>query len=197
DLRELLRGAALPPQAEHDYPTAAGMVIANLGRIPNAGEHSGFEDWRIEELDLDGPRSDKLQLQRIAVEDRDGYDCTRPQAGARRLHCWRPRRNPAPAGAAGRPGTARLRDAAVHRHAAGLHSHPDRRRDQRAAGGADRPAIAVGPAPAVAAAVHRHAWPATALAGPFRPPGIAMAGTTGAPGAPAPARGPALPGVAP
>src|SRR5690606_6949491 len=114
-----------------------------------------------------------------------------------RLHCWRPRRNPAPAGAAGRPGPARLRHAAVHRHTAGLHSHPDRRRDQRAAGGADRPAIAVGSAPAVAAAVHRHAWPATALAGPFRPPGIAMAGTTGAPGAPAPARGPALPGVAP
>src|SRR5690606_14857121 len=71
DLRELLRGAALPGQTEHDYHTAAGMVIANFGRIPNAGEHFEFEDWRIEVVDLDGPRIDKLLLQRIAVEDRD------------------------------------------------------------------------------------------------------------------------------
>jgi putative hemolysin len=66
DLRELLGGNALPGEDEHDYHTAAGMVIAQFGRIPNAGEHVDWNDWRIEVVDLDGPRVDKLLLQRAA-----------------------------------------------------------------------------------------------------------------------------------
>ena len=73
DLRELLGGGALPGQVEYDYHTAAGMVIANFGRIPNAGEHFMFEDWRIEVVDLDGPRIDKLLVQRVVAGDRDDH----------------------------------------------------------------------------------------------------------------------------
>lgn len=64
-LRELLGGDALPLQDEYDYHTAAGMTIAHFGRIPNVAEHFEWNGWRIEILDLDGPRVDKLLLQRI------------------------------------------------------------------------------------------------------------------------------------
>ena len=40
DLRELLGGGALPGEDEHDYHTAAGMVIAHFGRIPHAASIS-------------------------------------------------------------------------------------------------------------------------------------------------------------
>ncbi|MBB1472152.1 MULTISPECIES: hemolysin family protein [unclassified Luteimonas] len=63
-LRELLGGGPLPNEDEHDYNTAAGMTIAHFGRIPNAGEHFEWGVWRLEVVDLDGPRVDKLLLQR-------------------------------------------------------------------------------------------------------------------------------------
>ncbi len=70
-VRELLGGGALPAQDEHDYHTAAGMVIAHFGRIPNVGEHFEWNGWRIEVVDLDGPRIDKLLLQRVAAGAED------------------------------------------------------------------------------------------------------------------------------
>jgi putative hemolysin len=69
DLRELLGGRLLPGEDRHDYHTAAGMVIANFGRIPHAAEHFDWDGWRIEVVDLDGPRIDKLLFQRIADHD--------------------------------------------------------------------------------------------------------------------------------
>ena len=73
-VRELLGGGALPAQDEHDYHTAAGMVIAHFGRIPDVGEHFDWNGWRIEVVDLDGPRIDKLLLQRVAAGAQDDGD---------------------------------------------------------------------------------------------------------------------------
>jgi putative hemolysin len=64
ELREVLGGGALPGEDEHDYHTAAGMVIARFGRIPNAGEWFEWNGWRVEVVDLDGPRIDKLLVGR-------------------------------------------------------------------------------------------------------------------------------------
>ena len=71
-VRELLGGGALPGEDEHDYHTAAGMTIAHFGRIPNVGEHFDWNGWRIEVVDLDGPRIDKLLLQQVSGPD-DGH----------------------------------------------------------------------------------------------------------------------------
>ena len=71
DLRDLLGGRNLPGEDEHDYNTAAGMTIAHFGRIPHAGEHFDWAGWRIEVVDLDGPRVDKLLLQRMPDSDDD------------------------------------------------------------------------------------------------------------------------------
>jgi putative hemolysin len=74
ELRELLGGGRLPDEDEHDYHTAAGMIIARFGRIPNAGEHFDWSGWRIEVIDLDGPRIDKLLLQRLPEHDAETAD---------------------------------------------------------------------------------------------------------------------------
>lgn len=70
ELRELI-GHALPHTEEHDYHTAAGMVIAHFGRIPNTAEAFEWAGWRIEVVDLDGPRIDKLLLSRVDRRDAD------------------------------------------------------------------------------------------------------------------------------
>ena len=71
DLRELLGGGILPDEEQHDFHTAAGMVIAHFGRIPYVGEYFDWNDWRIEVVDLDGPRIDKLLLHKRLETDTD------------------------------------------------------------------------------------------------------------------------------
>lgn len=65
ELRELT-GERLADAGEADYHTIAGLVIARFGRIPHVGEYFILGQWRIEVVDLDGPRIDKLLLQREA-----------------------------------------------------------------------------------------------------------------------------------
>lgn len=71
NLRELLGGSPLPLEGDYDYHTAAGMTIAHFGRIPNVAEYFDWNGWRIEVVDLDGPRVDKLLLRRIAEPEHD------------------------------------------------------------------------------------------------------------------------------
>ena len=72
ELRELI-GSRLPDEGDADYHTAAGMLIAQFGRIPTTGEHIEWAGWRIEVVDLDGPRIDKLLLQKLPeAEPGDG-----------------------------------------------------------------------------------------------------------------------------
>ena len=72
ELREVLGRSLLPGEDEHDFHTAAGMVIAHFGRIPHAGEYFVWDGWRIEVVDLDGPRVDKLLLTPVADDEGDG-----------------------------------------------------------------------------------------------------------------------------
>jgi putative hemolysin len=62
DLRELLRVDHLPGEQEHDFHTAAGMVMAALGHIPRTGEVFEWNGIRFEVVDLDGARIDKLLI---------------------------------------------------------------------------------------------------------------------------------------
>jgi len=64
ELREMLGVGDLPGEDDQDYTTAAGMVIARYGRIPHSGEHFDWKGWRIEVVDLDGARIDKLLIAR-------------------------------------------------------------------------------------------------------------------------------------
>jgi putative hemolysin len=71
ELREVLGGAELPNAQEGDYHTLAGLCIFYFGRIPNVGEYFDWAGWRIEVIDLDGARIDKLLLRRVGDEDGD------------------------------------------------------------------------------------------------------------------------------
>ncbi|MBL8300548.1 MAG: HlyC/CorC family transporter [Rhodanobacteraceae bacterium] len=68
DLRELLDLSQLPNEEDHDFRTAAGMVMAQFGRIPQVGESFRWRGLRFEVVDLDGPRIDKLLIARTTPE---------------------------------------------------------------------------------------------------------------------------------
>jgi putative hemolysin len=74
ELREMLSLSELPGEDDSDYTTAAGMVIARYGRIPHSGEHFDWKGWRIEVVDLDGARIDKLLIARALATPPAGIE---------------------------------------------------------------------------------------------------------------------------
>lgn len=46
--------------ADGDFHTIAGFALAQLGRLPEVGEHFIYEGWCFEIIDMDGRRIDKL-----------------------------------------------------------------------------------------------------------------------------------------
>ena len=76
DLRDLMTGAELPDTDEADYNTVAGLCIERFGRIPQTGEWFDMGPWRIEVIDLDGARVDKVLLRQL--DDNGDEDDQRP-----------------------------------------------------------------------------------------------------------------------
>jgi putative hemolysin len=58
-----LLGIKLPKQRK--YHTVAGFVLAALGRIPQTGDHVVAQNWRLEVVDMDGRRIDKVLAERV------------------------------------------------------------------------------------------------------------------------------------
>lgn len=56
----------VPVERDPDFATVAGFVLDSMGRLPEAGESFNVEGWRIEVVDLDGRRVDKVLVQRVA-----------------------------------------------------------------------------------------------------------------------------------
>lgn len=50
-----------------DYTTLAGFVLAQLGHLPTTGENFRWRGLRIEIVDMDGRRIDKLLIHRLAA----------------------------------------------------------------------------------------------------------------------------------
>ncbi|MGJ3232672.1 MAG: hemolysin family protein [Oceanicaulis sp.] len=55
-------GLRLDP--ERDYETVAGLMLAHGDGLPGVGEHITIQGWRIEVVDLDGRRIDKLLVEK-------------------------------------------------------------------------------------------------------------------------------------
>jgi putative hemolysin len=54
----------LPLPEDRNFETVAGLMMNSLGRMPDLGDHVDIAGWRIEVVDLDGRRIDKLLVQR-------------------------------------------------------------------------------------------------------------------------------------
>ncbi|MCS7269266.1 MAG: hemolysin family protein [Geminicoccaceae bacterium] len=67
---------ALELPAERDYHTVAGFVLAQLRRLPRAGDSFLFQGWRFEVVDMDGRRIDKVLA--VPVSPEDGGSADRP-----------------------------------------------------------------------------------------------------------------------
>ena len=50
---------------QHDFSTVAGLVLDIAGELPQAGHVVNWQGWRIEVIDMDGRRIDKLLVSRV------------------------------------------------------------------------------------------------------------------------------------
>ena len=55
----------LPHEDRGRYHTVSGLVLLLLGRIAQPGDVVEIEGWRLEVVDLDGRRIDKILAQRL------------------------------------------------------------------------------------------------------------------------------------
>ncbi|MFO1237313.1 MAG: hemolysin family protein [Alphaproteobacteria bacterium] len=60
DLIELEDALGLKTEDSTGFHTAAGLALQAFKRLPRDGEVTQWEGWRIEVVDMDGPRIDKL-----------------------------------------------------------------------------------------------------------------------------------------
>ena len=60
ELKDRLGLKTVPEEEKGRYHTLSGMVMWLLGRLPNTGDVATWEGWRLEVVDLDGKRIDKV-----------------------------------------------------------------------------------------------------------------------------------------
>jgi putative hemolysin len=67
-LHEVFALLHVPADAEETAPdvsTAAGLVLALMGRIPSKGDSTDWHGWRLEVVDMDGARVDQILAARL------------------------------------------------------------------------------------------------------------------------------------
>ena len=69
ELKDHLGLKTVPEEERGGYHTLSGMVMWLLGRLPQTGDIATWENWRLEVVDLDGKRIDKVLASRIPEPD--------------------------------------------------------------------------------------------------------------------------------
>ena len=60
ELKDRLGLRSVPEEDKGRYHTLSGMLMLLLGRLPQTADHSDWEGWRLEIMDMDGTRIDKV-----------------------------------------------------------------------------------------------------------------------------------------
>lgn len=65
EFKDLVEVDFLPDEERVGFQTLAGFVVSQMGTIPAAGQSFDWNGWRLEVLDMDGKRVDKLLVTQI------------------------------------------------------------------------------------------------------------------------------------
>ena len=60
ELKDRLNLRSVPEEDKGRYHTLSGMLMLLLGRLPHTTDHCDWENWRLEVVDMDGTRIDKV-----------------------------------------------------------------------------------------------------------------------------------------
>lgn len=60
ELKDRLGLRSVPEEDKGRYHTLSGMLMLLLGRLPQTADHCDWEGWRLEIMDMDGTRIDKV-----------------------------------------------------------------------------------------------------------------------------------------
>jgi putative hemolysin len=66
DLKRVLKIPSLPDEDEGGFTTVGGFVMSELGKIPSPGDHFQWDSYRLEVVDMDGNRVDKVLISPVA-----------------------------------------------------------------------------------------------------------------------------------
>ncbi|NTU69131.1 MAG: HlyC/CorC family transporter [Chlorobiaceae bacterium] len=72
ELKDTLELKSVPEEDKGVYHTLSGLVMWLLGRMPETGDITTWEEWRLEVVDMDSNRIDKVlatKLEDVAAED--------------------------------------------------------------------------------------------------------------------------------
>lgn len=69
ELKDTLGLKSVPEEGRRRYHTLSGMVMWLSGELPKTGDVLVWENWRLEVVDLDGKRIDKILATPIAPEE--------------------------------------------------------------------------------------------------------------------------------
>ena len=74
ELKDRLGFRNVPEEDRGRYHTLGGMMMWLIGRVPHTGDVTEWEGWRLEVVDLDRNRVDKVLATRLPPVDDDGED---------------------------------------------------------------------------------------------------------------------------
>lgn len=60
ELKDRLEIKLVPEEEKQRYNTLSGMMMLLLGRVPQTADHAIWDGWRLEVVDMDGKRIDKV-----------------------------------------------------------------------------------------------------------------------------------------
>jgi putative hemolysin len=66
DFKDRFRLPSLPEELERHFHTVGGLVMSALRRVPRAGDAFETSGLRLEVVDMDGRRVDKVLVTRVA-----------------------------------------------------------------------------------------------------------------------------------
>lgn len=72
ELKDRLDLKSVPEEEKGRYHTLSGMMMWLIGKIPRTGDVTEWQGWRLEVVDLDGNRIDKVMASRLPDPDSEG-----------------------------------------------------------------------------------------------------------------------------